>query len=178
MASISPHDEAAQAALRNEQYQEHQLRLQEKYRLQHQHQMGLQTATHPHDPVSGEGYFTAQGHYIEPKGSPCYDATPQYGLADFELHETLGKHSWRDFFLFVDGASSSSPNTHTHTLCSIHHLFIGHCTQSERPYVSAIIVFLHSQSPLVFFTEVTLFHVQRRHQAANKRGTFEREKSS
>ncbi|KAG9071237.1 hypothetical protein KI688_008783 [Linnemannia hyalina] len=89
MASVSPHDEAAEAALRNEQYQEHQLRLQEKYRLQHQHQMGLQTATHPHDPVSGEGYFTAQGHYIDPKGSPCYDATPQYGLADFELLETL-----------------------------------------------------------------------------------------
>ncbi|KAG0298673.1 hypothetical protein BGZ97_003980 [Linnemannia gamsii] len=97
MASISPHDEAAQAALRNEQYQEHQLRLQEKYRLQHQHQMGLQAATHPHDPVNdgdldaAGGYFTAQGQYIRPIDSPCYDARPQYGLGDFELLETLAR---------------------------------------------------------------------------------------
>lgn len=162
MASISPHDEAAQAALRNEQYQEHQLRLQEKYRLQHQHQMGLQTATHPHDPVSGDGYFTAQGHYIEPKASPCYDATPQYGLADFELLETLGKHSWRDFFclfvcLLVDGTSSSpSPNTHAYFVCSIHHLFIGHHSQRERLYISVIIFSLPFSFSLSII--IRLFH--------------------
>ncbi|KAF8906935.1 hypothetical protein BGZ58_006233, partial [Dissophora ornata] len=36
MASFSPMDDTV---LRAEQFQEHQLRIQEKYRLQHQHQM-------------------------------------------------------------------------------------------------------------------------------------------
>ncbi|KAF9920422.1 hypothetical protein FBU30_009771 [Linnemannia zychae] len=89
MASISPLDEAA---IRNEQYQEHQMRLQEKYRLQHQQQMGLLSPTHPHDPVPNDGtqpYYTSQGQLIIPTTSPCYDARPQYGLGDFELLETL-----------------------------------------------------------------------------------------
>lgn len=92
MATVSPLEEAA---LRSEQYQEHQLRLQEKYRLQQQQQMDLaQTSTHPHDPVPNDGtqpYYTSQGQLIIPTASPCYDARPQYGLSDFELRETLGK---------------------------------------------------------------------------------------
>ncbi|KAF9944016.1 hypothetical protein BGZ65_012810, partial [Modicella reniformis] len=91
MASISPLDEAA---LRSEHYQQHQLRLQEKYRLQHQQQMELhhQTSTHPHDPVPDDGtqpYYTSQGQLIIPGPSPCYQARPQYSLSDFELLETL-----------------------------------------------------------------------------------------
>ena len=92
-ANLSPQEEAA---LRAEQFQEHQLRVQEKFRLQHQQQMELhhQTSTHPHDPPPNDGsqpYYTSQGQLIIPSASPCYQARPQYGLSDFELLETLGK---------------------------------------------------------------------------------------
>ncbi|KAF9962733.1 hypothetical protein BGZ70_007941 [Mortierella alpina] len=100
MASVSPLEEAA---LRSEQYQEHQLRLQEKYRLQQQQQMDLaQTSTHPHDPVPNDGtqpYYTSQGQLIIPTASPCYDARPQYGLSDFELLETLGTGTFGRVYL-------------------------------------------------------------------------------
>ncbi|KAG0298291.1 hypothetical protein BGZ98_000256 [Dissophora globulifera] len=100
MASLGPLDEAA---LRSEQYQEHQLRLQEKYRLQHQQQMDLvPDSTHPHDPISNDGtqpYYTSQGQLVVPKASPCYDARPQYGLADFELLETLGTGTFGRVYL-------------------------------------------------------------------------------
>ncbi|ORZ19180.1 hypothetical protein BCR41DRAFT_40405 [Lobosporangium transversale] len=90
MAMMSPPD---QNALRNEQYQEHQRKLQEKYELQYKQQMELaQTSTHPHDPAPNEGnqpYYTSQGQLVIPTPSSCYQARPQYGLADFELLETL-----------------------------------------------------------------------------------------
>ncbi|KAF9942660.1 hypothetical protein BGZ67_000474 [Mortierella alpina] len=85
------------AALRAEKFQEHQLRLQEKYRLQHQNldQMDAQgNGAHPHDPApndSEQPYYTSQGQLIYPTPSPCYQARPQYGLSDFQLLETLGK---------------------------------------------------------------------------------------
>ncbi|KAG0302819.1 hypothetical protein BGZ99_002884, partial [Dissophora globulifera] len=86
MATLLPMDDAA---LRTEQFQEHQLRLQEKFRLQHQHQVELaQTSTHPHDD-SSQPYYTSQGQLIYPTTSPCYEARPQYGLPDFKLLETL-----------------------------------------------------------------------------------------
>ncbi|KAG0097545.1 hypothetical protein BGZ93_002520 [Podila epicladia] len=91
MATISPLEDAS---LRSEQFQEHQLRLQEKYRLAHQHQMDLEyaTSTHPHDLPPNDGtqpYYTSQGQLIVPTASPYYEARPQYGLTDFDLLETL-----------------------------------------------------------------------------------------
>ncbi|KAF9372919.1 hypothetical protein CPB97_000922, partial [Podila verticillata] len=80
-SGLSPEE----AALRNEQYQEHQRRLQEKYMLQHQQLE--QQSTHPHD--ESAPYYTSQGQLIYPVASPCYDARPRYGLSDFELLETL-----------------------------------------------------------------------------------------
>ncbi|KAI7820431.1 hypothetical protein BC939DRAFT_234490 [Gamsiella multidivaricata] len=89
MASLSPMDDAA---LRAEQFQEHQLRLQEKFRLQHQQQMGLaQTSAHPHEPDGMQPYYNSQGQLTYPTSSPCYEAKPKYGLGDFDLLETLGK---------------------------------------------------------------------------------------
>ncbi|KAF9415350.1 hypothetical protein BGZ94_000120, partial [Podila epigama] len=89
MATISPLEDTS---LRAEQFQEHQMRLQEKYRLQHQHQMDLEYATHPHDTPPNDGtqpYYTSQGQLIVPTTSPYYEARPQYGLTDFDLLETL-----------------------------------------------------------------------------------------
>ncbi|KAF9345173.1 hypothetical protein BGX26_003431, partial [Mortierella sp. AD094] len=86
MASFSPMDDA----LRAEQFQEHQLRLQEKYRLQHQHQMDLANAsTHPHDIDGAQPYVTSQGMFIYPQANPFYLAKSLYALSDFELLETL-----------------------------------------------------------------------------------------
>ncbi|KAF9162565.1 hypothetical protein BGX20_001681 [Mortierella sp. AD010] len=99
MASLSPLDENA---LRNEQFQEHQLRVQEKFRAQHQHQMDFGQATHPHDPVPKDGtqpYYTSQGKYIIPTASPCYNSRPQCSLADFELLETLGTGTFGRVYL-------------------------------------------------------------------------------
>ncbi|KAF9971240.1 hypothetical protein BGZ73_005842 [Actinomortierella ambigua] len=92
-------------ALRNEQFQEHQLRLQEKYRLQHQQQqLDLQymhqQPTHPHDLVDGtQPYYSSTGQLIYPAQSPCYDARPQYRLSDFELLETLGTGTFGRVYL-------------------------------------------------------------------------------
>ncbi|KAF8946072.1 hypothetical protein BGZ46_005875, partial [Entomortierella lignicola] len=86
MASFSSMDDAA----RTEQFQEHQLRLQEKYRLQHQHQMELaHTGTHPHDIDVSQPYVTSQGLVIYPQANPFYLAKSLYALSDFELLETL-----------------------------------------------------------------------------------------
>lgn len=83
MAMASSYDDA----MRQEQFQEHQLRLQEKYaRLAAQ-----ENSTHPHDLFNDGSYINAQGQIVHPTKSPYFEATPQYGLRDFDLLETLGK---------------------------------------------------------------------------------------
>lgn len=83
MAMASSYDDA----MRQEQFQEHQLRLQEKYaRLAAQ-----ENSTHPHDLFNDGSYINAQGQIVRPTKSPFFEATPQYGLRDFDLLETLGK---------------------------------------------------------------------------------------
>ncbi|KAG0205007.1 hypothetical protein BGX33_008157 [Mortierella sp. NVP41] len=92
MAMASSYDEAAR---RQEQFQEHQLRLQERYHRQHQMDLA-QTPTHPHDPVPNDGtqpYYNSQGQLVYPTKSPYYEARPQYGLTDFDLLETLEHNS-------------------------------------------------------------------------------------
>ncbi|KAG0278297.1 hypothetical protein BGZ95_004295 [Linnemannia exigua] len=86
MAMASSYDDAA---MRAEQLQEHQLRLQEKYA-----RLAQQNSTHPHDPVvpsdGSQSYYSAQSVPNYPEKSPYYEARPQYGLTDFDLLETLG----------------------------------------------------------------------------------------
>ncbi|ORZ28750.1 hypothetical protein BCR41DRAFT_4261 [Lobosporangium transversale] len=82
MASLSPMD--------TEQFQEHQLRLHERYRLQHEQQMELnQNSTHPHDNDKMSPYYSSQGVFVGHELSPNFVARPQYGLSDFQLLETL-----------------------------------------------------------------------------------------
>ncbi|CAO3573609.1 unnamed protein product [Mortierella alpina] len=93
------------AALRAEKFQEHQLRLQEKYRLQHQNQDRMDAqgnGAHPHNPAPNDAaqpYYTSQGQLIYPTPSPCYQARPQYGLSDFQLLETLGTGTFGRVYL-------------------------------------------------------------------------------
>ncbi|KAI1298188.1 hypothetical protein EDD11_006870 [Mortierella claussenii] len=96
MAPFSPMDDV----LRTEQFQEHQLRLQEKYRLQHQQQMELaQTSTHPHDRDDTLPYYSSQGVFVGHEASPNFIARPQYGLSDFQLLETLGTGTFGRVYL-------------------------------------------------------------------------------
>ncbi|KAF9285491.1 hypothetical protein BGZ88_009509, partial [Linnemannia elongata] len=78
-------EEQFQELLRNEKFQEHQLRLQEKYaRLASQ-----ENSTDPHDLFNDDSYINAQGQIVRPTKNPFFEARPQYSLKDFELLETL-----------------------------------------------------------------------------------------
>lgn len=91
MAMASSYDDA----MRQEQFQEHQLRLQEKYaRLAAQ-----ENSTHPHDLFNDGSYINAQGQIVRPTKSPFFEATPQYGLRDFDLLETLGTGTFGRVYL-------------------------------------------------------------------------------
>ncbi|KAG0041227.1 hypothetical protein BGZ89_007577, partial [Linnemannia elongata] len=83
--TFKPSSPTQHAAIREEQFQEHQLLLQEKYaRLAAQ-----EKSTHQHDLLNDGSYINAQGQIDRPTMSPCFDATPQYGLRDFELLDTI-----------------------------------------------------------------------------------------
>ncbi|KAG0306408.1 hypothetical protein BGZ97_000758 [Linnemannia gamsii] len=85
MAMASSYDDAA---MRQEQFQEHQLRLQEKYA-----RLAQENSTHPHDLPSNGTYVDSQGQLVY---SPYFEARPQYGLKDFDLLETLAIRSMDD----------------------------------------------------------------------------------